>query len=269
MQTQEIVKLEQLPIITEKLDNVSKEIKIRVDKALELECDEDTVKEIKKIRAEFNKEFDALETQRKEVKNAIMEKYNAFEDIYKEKISEVYKNADEELKSKIAEVEDTLKEEKKAELQAFVEEHCIANHIHVDFDRIGLNITLSASMKSLKEQAKVFIEKVASDLKLIELEENYKDEILLEYNESLDYVDAKTKVVEKHKKLEEIEKQRQEREQLQKQDEKTKEKIEEIVAPKEIIENEDIIEVKFTVRGKIEQIKKIKDLIIELGVEYE
>ncbi len=115
-----------------------------------------------------NKEFQELEAQRKQIKNAIMEKYNDFETLYKEKVSYLYNLADEKLKAKILSVEDELKKEKEEEIREFFEEHCKDKNVNVQFERMGLNITLSASMKSLKEQTLAFIEKIASDLKLIE-----------------------------------------------------------------------------------------------------
>lgn len=263
-----LIVIEQLPIITEQLDTISKDIEKRVNKALKLECDEDTVKEVKKVRADFNKEFKMLEDKRKQVKSAIMEKYDMFEEIYKEKISNIYKSADEELKNKIDDVENELKEQKKLELQEFVEEHCKANNIHIDFDKIGLNITLSASMKSLKDQAKEFIEKVANDLKLIELEE-YSSEILYEYNQCMDYVVAKTRVLERHKQVEELKKQQEEKQEKENQEEKIIEKVDEaieITVPVEI--DEQINTYQFEVKATKEQIKKLIEFMKELGVEY-
>lgn len=260
----EIIKLEQLPIITQQLDVISKEIEKKVSKALELDCNEETVKEIKKVRADFNKEFKSLEDKRKQVKSAIMEKYDAFEEIYKEKISNIYKNADESLKEKIDSVESDLKKEKEIELREFVEEHCKANNVHIEFEKIGLNITLSASMKSLKDQAKAFIEKIASDLKLIEMEE-YSSEILYEYGKNMDYVAAKTAVIQRHKEIEEINKATQQATETATQEQKIEETVDEIIAPVEI---EDIETYQFEVKATKEQIKKLIDFMKELGVEY-
>lgn len=263
-QLNEIIRLEQLPVITQQLDVISKDIEKRVAEALKLECNEETVKEVKKVRADFNKEFKSLEDRRKQVKSAIMEKYDAFDEVYREKISDLYKNADESLKEKIDGVENNLKEEKTLELKEFAEEHCKANNIHIDFDRIGLNVTLSASMSSLKEQAKTFIEKVASELKLIDQEE-YRDEILYEYNQTLDYVDAKTKVIERHKQLEELQKQKESQQQSTEQEQKIVEAVDEIIAPVEVEEAETY---QFEVVATKEQIKKLIEFMKELGVEY-
>ncbi len=261
----EIIKLEQLPIITQQLDVISKEIEVKVSKALELECNEETVKEIKKVRADFNKEFKSLEDKRKQVKSAIMEKYDAFEEIYKEKISNIYKNADESLKEKIDSVESDLKKEKEIELREFVEEHCKANNVHIDFEKIGLNITLSASMKSLKDQAKAFIEKVASDLKLIEMEE-YSSEILYEYGKNMDYVAAKTAVLQRHKEIEEINKATQQTTETATQEQKIEETVDEIIAPVEIEEKETY---EFKITATKEQVKQLVEYMKSVGIEYE
>lgn len=272
MEKQELIVLEQLPIITQHLESLSVEIKEKVDKATSLVCTEDTVKDIKNIRAELNKEFKELESQRKEVKQAIMSKYDEFEEIYKEKVSNIYKNADVELKSKIDSVENELKTQKLNEVKEFFYEHCKANNIDVDFERANINVTLSASMKSLKEQALAFIEDIVSDMKLIELEE-YKDEILLEYNNTLDFASAKITVVERHKKLEEMKKVEPVVEEVQ---EEVKEIIEEeITAPVEIeMPNDDepeeqMMVVAFQVTGTKQQLRELKQFLIERGIKYE
>lgn len=267
MQENELITLEQLPIIKYHLEQLSKEIKEKVDRANSLVVNEDTVKDVKQVRADLNKEFNELETQRKQVKQAIMAKYDEFEEIYKENVSNLYKDADAQLKEKIDDVECELKLQKQKELMEFVEEHCKANNIHIDFERIGLNITLSASMKSLKEQALAFIEKVANDLKLIELEE-FKSEILLEYNKCMDYVVAKTRVLERHKQLEEIQKQQETRQEIENQEEKIVEQVDEIIAPVEAVE-EETMTVTFTITDTKENILKVREFMKKEGIKYE
>ena len=272
-QTNELIVLEQLPIIKATLENLSIEIKEKVDRVNSLVVNEETVKEVKQVRANLTKEFNELESQRKQVKQAIMQKYDEFEEIYKENVSNLYKQADADLKEKIDNVENQLKEEKKEELELFAKEYFDVNNIKsiVCFDDIGLNITLSSSMKSLKEQIIAFCERIVNDLKLIELEE-YKDEILVEYKKNLDFSKSKLEVITRHKMLEDLRKEAdkiiQEELEEQKMVEKVEEAVEELSTPKEIIEDEGVITCTFTVTGTKEQIKQIKNLIIELGVEY-
>ena len=218
MSENKLIVLEQLPIIKATLESLSVEIKEKVDNATNLVCNEDTIQEVKKTRAELNKEFNELETQRKEVKSAIMSKYDEFEEIYKENVSNLYKQADESLKEKIDNVENELKSEKEEELKEFVNQYIELNDLQdtITFEDLGIKITLSASMKSLKEQAKEYIEEISNNIKLIKLEE-YSDEILLEYKTIWDYTKAKLKVIERHKRLEELAKAREQLEERQKQ----------------------------------------------------
>ena len=265
----ELIVVEQLPIIKAKLKQLSIEIKQKVDRANSLVVNDETVKEVKQVRAELNKEFNELEAQRKAVKNAIMLPYEQFEEFYKVSVSNLYKNADAELKEKIDNVENQLKQEKEEELREFVKQHCEANKIHIEFEQIGLNITLSASMKSLKEQALAFIEKVANDLKLIELEE-YKDEILLEYNKNgFDFTQSKLDVITRHKQLEEIQ-QKQKEIQLQIDDDaKIVEKVNEITTPKEIIDDSEILTATFTITTTKENIIKVREFLKKEGINYD
>ena len=263
-----LITLEQLPIIKYHLEQLSVEIKEKVDRANSLYVGEDTVKDVKKVRADLNKEFNELESQRKQVKQAIMSKYDEFEEIYKENVSNLYKQADTTLKEKIDNVENQLKLEKESELREFAEQHCQANNVHIDFERIGLNITLSASIKSLKEQALEFIQKVVNDLKLIDMEE-YRDEILYEYNQTFDFVNSKTKVIERHKQLEELKQQQETKLEQKIEEEKVVEKVEEVIAPKEIIEDNEVITVQFTITDTKEKILKLRDYLKENEINYE
>lgn len=269
----EIIVLEQLPIITARLDFVSEKIKEKVQASLNLVCNEETVKDIKKVRADLNKEFQELEAQRKQIKNAIMEKYNDFETLYKEKVSYLYNLADEKLKAKILSVEDELKKEKEEEIREFFEEHCKDKNVNVQFERMGLNITLSASMKSLKEQALSFIERVATDLKMIEMEE-YKDEILLEYNSTLDFAKSKMIVIERHKQIEELQRQKEELAKKEDEEQKVVEIVEqvieeEIIAPQEIIEEDELLTITFTITDTKENIIKVREFMKKEGIKYE
>ena len=272
----EIIVLEQLPIITARLDFVSKKIKEKVQASLNLVCNEETVKDVKKVRADLNKEFQELEAQRKQIKNAIMEKYNDFETLYKEKVSYLYNLADEKLKAKILSVEDEHKKEKEEEIREFFEEHCKDKNVNVQFERMGLNITLSASMKSLKEQTLAFIEKIASDLQLIELEE-YKEEILLEYNKTLDFANSKLIVIERKKQIEEMKKRQEELARKKEEEEKVIEAVEEVIeeeitAPElvedEVEEEQQMMVVAFQVTATVEQIRELKQWLKERNIQY-
>lgn len=147
----------------------------------------------------------------KRSKKAIMTPYEQFEAVYKDCISDTYKKADTELKGKIDSVENELKEQKKAEVKGYFDEYLTATGIDfVTFENANINVTLSASMKSLKEQAKAFVDKIVDDLNLIDTQE-HKDEILYEYKQSLNVSNAITTVANRYKAIEEAKAREEER----------------------------------------------------------
>ena len=198
----DMIIIRQLPIIEESMRAVSVQIDERLAVVNALVCSEDTVKQVKTVRAEFNKEFAAFEERRKAVQSAIMTPYDEFKATYDECIGDKYKNADAVLKAKIAEVEAELKSAKSSEVVSYFEEYLLSKNIDfIDFKRTGIIITLSASMKSLKAAAKDFIDRVCDDLALIDTQEN-KDEILVEYKRSLNVSQAITTVSERLRAIE-------------------------------------------------------------------
>ena len=276
---QELIIVKQLPQIEEHLKELSIEVDKKVESAKSLVCTDENVKAIKQVRADLNKEFKEVEQQRKIVKEQILAPYMKFEDIYKTYISEKYKSADIELKSKIESVENELKTKKQQEVREYFEEYKNANDIDfVTYEQIGINVTLSASMKSLKEQAKQFIDKVVDDLKLIETQE-HKAEILVEYKQTLNVSKAITTVTNRFKAIEE-EKKRQEKKvvhiEMNEAHEITQKSYEQLenVFNKPLeqprAENvEEILTLRFTVKGTRTKLRELKQFLESGGYDYE
>lgn len=273
-----IIQVKQLPIIVEQLHEVKAEVTAKVEQALSLICTEDTVKDVKKVRSELNKELKDYEERRKAVKKAIMTPYEQFEAVYKDCISDTYKKADTELKDKIDSVENELKEQKKAEVKGYFDEYLTATGIDfVTFENANINVTLSASMKSLKEQAKAFVDKIVDDLNLIDTQE-HKDEILYEYKQSLNVSNAITTVTNRYKAIEEAkarEEERKAREQAEAEATAKVESVVEAVAQPTVepiappVEEEKTYTLKFTVRGTMPQLKALKEFLNNGGYDYE
>ena len=59
----DLITIETLPVIKYHLEQLSIEIKEKVDRVNSLIVNEDTVKEVKQVRADLNKEFNELELQ--------------------------------------------------------------------------------------------------------------------------------------------------------------------------------------------------------------
>ena len=274
----DLIEVRQLPVIEEQLRSVSTVIDERVKNATSLVCTEESVKTIKEIRAELNKDYKEFENKRKLVKEQVLKPYNDFESIYKECISDKFKNADIILKGKIDNVENELKSKKEKEIKEYFEEYKTANNIgFITYGQARINVTLSSSMKSLKEQAKQFIDKIVDDLKLIETQE-HKTEILVEYKQTLNVSQAITSVTNKFKAIEE-EKKRQEQKVVHIEmngnheiTQKSYEQLENVFnkpleQPKE--DNEEILTLKFAVRGTRTKLRELKQFLESGGYDYE
>ena len=277
----EIIVVKQLPVIEQQLAQIKAKVTERVSAVTKLICTEETVKEIKKARTELNAEFKAWEDKRKEVKTAVMSPYEQFEAVYKDCISDSYKAADKDLKQKIDEVEQELKNKKAAEVKSYFEEYLASKEIaFVSYEQAGINITLSASLKSLKEQAKNFIDRIVSDLALIETFTDLKAEILVEYKKSLNVSDAITGVKARTKAVQE-EQARQEAEAEKRaaeaqRVEAIKAAIPEAPAAVEAPTEQTAAQtpekkfcIRFTVKGTKEQLIALKKFLNEGEYEYE
>lgn len=266
----EIVKIEQMPKVFSQLEMIGKFIDECVKDIDILPCTEENKNDVKKKRTEINNILKELDDRRKFIKNKILEPYETFNEKYEQECKGKLLSASEILKNKIDTIEEQQKQEKQEELELFAKEYIKVNNLEniMSFDDIPLNITLSASMKSLKEETKRFIEDVANDVELIKLEE-YSDEILLEYKKTFDFTKSKLDVLTRHKQLEEIQKQQEERQLQFDEEEKIVEKVEEIVAPKEIIDDEDIITVTFKITDTKENIIKVREYMKKEKINYE
>ena len=224
----------------------------------------------KNIIAEYNKPIKAFEDTAKETEKLLTETYNT-------------------INQQVANYENKQKEIKEQEIKDYFEEYKTANNIDfITYGQARINVTLSASMKSLKEQAKQFIDKIVDDLKLIETQE-HKTEILVEYKQTLNVSQAITSVTNRFKTIEE-EKKRQEEikqkqleeaqkiadENIKKQTEKTKKALDNFnLTHQEILQapveekQEEILTLKFTVKGTRKKLRELKQFLESGGYDYE
>lgn len=277
---QELIVVKQLPVIEERLKSLSDDIDFKVSDALALPCSNENVKAVKAARAELNKTFEALEEQRKGVKNAIMTPYEQFNEIYKKYVSEKIKSADDTLKERINGVENELKSAKENEVKTYFNECLQAQDIDfVSYERAGINVTLSASLKSLKEQAKAFVDRIASDVDLIETQE-HKEEILVEYHKSLNCSQAITSVVARHKAAEELKAKQAEMEAKKQAVAEAVKKVEAVASPlapptqaqpqaAEQTRADLVKTLIFSVTAPLSKLKELKQFLIEGGYTYE
>lgn len=285
----EIIVVRQLPIIEERLKQISDQIQGKVSVALAMECTEDTIKTVKATRAELSKDFQSLEASRKDVKNKILAPYEQFESIYKACVTDIFKPADTQLKSKIDEVENGLKAQKRAEVAAYFDEYLATKNIDfITLDDTGINITLSASIKSLKGQARVFIDKVCDELALIDTQEN-APEVLVEYKRSLNVAQAITTVASRRKAIEEECRRYEQIQEAEAAKIEAVHKVEAVIAaeqpeemdaeplsapvvepmPESEPDSEEVYQLQFSVTGTLDKLRALKAFLVEGGYQFE
>lgn len=279
-----LIVVKQLPIIEDQLRQVKASVDQRVATVLALACTEETYKDVKKARAELNKEFQDLEARRREVKRSILAPYEAFEKLYKECAADAFTKADAELREKIAAVENGIKGAKRDDLIAFFNEYRASVNIPDDlvpFERAQINVTMSDSPKKLRERAAAFLENVANELRLIETLP-YKDEVMVEYRKNLSAPQAALIVEERHKQMEEAARRREALKTTQAVQDAAQAKIEEVLreeAPVPVAApiEQPIVEApvektyfaSFRVRGTLEKLKALKEFLVNGGYDYE
>ena len=294
-----IITVQQLPVIVyERLESVGQEIDKRIA-ALDLDqqlVTEDTKKAVKDTRAMLNKELKDFEEQRKRIKEQVVAPYEAFEKAYNSFIKVKYEKADGILKVKIDEFDRKLKADKEARIRAYFTELCQANNIDfLPFERLGLNIRLNDSDKSLKDIVNTNIDNVVKSLKFIESltdPDEYKAEILADYKQTLDVMiainNAKYRKQQREAELQRLEAQKARAEQarlaaearakevapLQEPEEVPPPAIQEAPAPPQEVPapapqevTPDLIVTNFTVQGTMEQLKALKAYIISNNIK--
>lgn len=266
-----LIKVESLPKITETLSIISDEIDARIQKALELECTEDSKTIVKSHRAELNKIKSALEERRKVVKEQILAPYFAFEQVYNELVKDKLVKADEILKERISTIEITQREERIQKMLDFAKEYIVFYKLEdvLQAKSVLPNITLSKSEKSLKEEIKGEIERIATEIQVIRQEDNAKEVLSYYLENGYDYPKAKLEVLNRHQKMEELKNVVVDNTIEVLDSEAVVE--EEITTPIELKEEDiiELIECEFKVLATKEQLVKIKDFLKELGVQYE
>lgn len=254
-----LITVEQIPIITEKLHEVAKDIEGKVTYAKNLICTEQNKQSIKTIRTNLKKDFEEYESQRKAVKEKIMAPYMQFESVYKECISDKFKAADKDLKDKIDAIEVEQKNRIEQESREFLEQCKKDSNVDfVTFEQLNIKIGLSDTLTKIKKQIQSTIDKIVDDLKLIDIQEN-KTEVLVEYKRSLNVSEAITTVVARKKEIE-IENQKTD-------EQKITQKIGKVIP--ETPTNEKIFTITFKVTGTAIKLKQLKDYLIREGYQYE
>lgn len=296
----EIAVVEQLPVITEKIKKVGEELEKRLENLNldNLVCNEETRKSCTELRTALKKEQTEFETQRKNIKNQIMQPYNEFNKIYEEQIKNKYEQADLTLKNKIDEVEQGIKNNTKTKMIEFFEEYRTFKLINKDwlkFDELSIKLGINQLtpkgdlVKKVKDEIKERIDKVSEEIKTINSMEN-NIEIFSEYLKHKNLSLAIKDVNDRHLILDTLKETEESTKGLVEKEEQVIEQVEEILhapveekseiqmtvddfeEPQSInneFEKEEIFETTFTVKGTLKQLQEVKHFLEQGGYNYE
>lgn len=221
----QVIELQQLPIIVERLHSVKADIEQRTADALSLVCTEQTYKSVKDARAQLTKEFKEYEAQRIAVKDKILKPYTEFEKVYRECVTVPFQTADAELKRKITDVTSGIVAQKTDAVQEYYNELVAAAGIDwMDDLTYRPKVNMSDSVTTLKKQAKAFVDGIVSDVTAIDAMES-SAEVMVEYRKNLDLPTAIKVVDNRHKALEEQRRLEEERRVRQAEREAAAEKV--------------------------------------------
>ena len=124
-----------------------------------------------------------------------------------------------------------------------------------------LNVTLSSSLKSLKEEVDNFIKSVLSDISLIGSQE-HQERIFVEYKRSLNVSQAIQKVITDVK---------AEKELIELKNQPVQELVQKVEEERKQVETveEEILTVSFTIKDTRVNIIKVREFMKKEGIKYE
>lgn len=277
----EIISLEQLPVISERLHEVKEKWEGIAKYAESLAVTDEDFKEAKKIRADIRKEFAEIDGAYKRIKKAYMQPWEVLDATYRECVKEPFERSDSSLKSKVEEIANNRKIAMENQLLNYFEEY--RQSLGLDssiagYMRSGIEIGLSDSMKSLKKRAKDFLDGIDRDLKMIDTLEN-RDEVYVEYRMSLDVVNAVRIVNDRHRQAEEARRLRESEEESKKIREQKEAEINQVI--EEEVLNAPVVEdvqeepeekmlcTAFRVYGTLGMLKELKAFLVDNGYQFE
>lgn len=274
-----LIEVRQLPIIAERLRMVKDQVEAMTQEAASLICTADTVQQVKNTRADLRKQFDELETQRKQVKAAVMGPYEAFLKVYDECISGPFKIADNRLKEQIDGFENELKKSCEEKLRIYFDELFIVHGIDfLTFDKamslgrikISMADANAKTPKKLMDGLASIVSDVAVGMDRISQMDDAA-EIAAEYKKCFD-VGAAVAAVQWRKK--EIAAEKEAAEARKAEEAKQAEAVAKVnaiapptTAPAE--QAEKLYTIKFTVRCTREQGLKLREYLNKEGIKYE
>lgn len=288
-----LIAVTQLPVIEERLREVKATVEAAVAEAKSLVATEDTIQAVKTRRAELNKQFEALEKQRKAVKEQIMAPYNQFEKVYKECISGPFTDADKSLKATVDSFQNEVKEKTMQKLKDYYAELCAAERIdwlpfmramEIGNIKVGMTDAKKSNPQALKDKLANVVATVAVAISDIQKMDD-SAEIMAEYKITLDVGKAVANVQERKRKVQEEKEAAEKRKEWEQKRQEAIAKVEAAVpkptpieapvavaAPKPLNKSMSF-KIYFKTVEEYEKVKPIlkqlKDTLIREGIQYE
>lgn len=263
-----------VPVISEDLDSVRYQLETVLATVEQLQADDISLKQVKGIRADLAKQFQAMEEQRKAVKQQVMELYLQAEAKYKAAIAEPFQAADKKLKAWVDNYQDGLKAAKEQELREYFEELCTVHG--VDFLRfsdagVAVDMAMARQKESRKamEQLESFVLRARADLDTILAMED-SAEILAEYREHHNLQRAILDVTHRRERIRWEETQiRKAREEKQEQEQHCAQLLAAAPELREQLPQEETYTMTFTVTGPMSELKALKAYILSSNLTLE
>lgn len=280
-----LITVKQLPVIQEELQQLKERWDQKAEDAAALVCTEETVQELKAIRAEMRKEFDLADSQRKAAKAEYLAPWNAIEVTFNECVKDAFVRADTALKNQITSFEGVLKADCRQKLEKFFGELCLMESIDfLTFDQamqlgkisIGLADAKRNTPTKLQDQVAEVVAKIADAMDQIRRMDN-ADEIMAEFKSCLDAGKAVSTVQERHRRIEAEKEAAEARKAAQERFKAAEDKVQAVLPPSEenapVAAQEDndpvFDEYTFTVYGaRKSQLIKIREFMRKEGINY-
>lgn len=267
----------QQPVISENLVDLQERVASIADMVNQLPMVPDSVPQVKKARADLRKYFDSLEEQRKAVKAAVMAPYNEAEAKYKALVSGPIQSTDRLCKDFVDGVELEMKQACENGLRDYFDELRAANHVEfLKFEQAGIVVDMASAKqktpKKLREQLVQFVARVASDVDRI-AEMDDAEEIMVEYQKSLNVADAIGTVLDRHRRIQAQRESDQARSIVKAAEAEAVRKVDAVAPPvevqKEPVPETNVFKCTFTVTATKPQLKRLKEFLNQEGIRYE
>jgi hypothetical protein len=264
--TDNLMILKQLPVIEQNLITLKPKIEAAVSEALALEVTEDTVKNVKKTRAELNNMGKALDSQRMNLKNALAAPYDAFMQVYADCVTRPLRQADQTLRDRVNDVEQTLKDKKAESVVAYFNEYALSKNLEwLTFEDSGIKVGLSDTETALDDKE--------NDIDTIHMQE-HADEIMVEYKvNGLSLARAIQSVNLRHDALERERERQDAAAKAREQQAQAAQKVEQVIAAsapivQEVAPQEEKLTTTFTITDTRERLRALKEFLEKGGYEY-